>query len=164
MRKLESGLLTEEDLFLFLDYYELTSGKCNLDFDMNQEITENYFFREVPTHLGSYIVLAGLEQFAHYIGVMNHGLNRKHRQWLRQTSGKDFEDEALLDYLQDFQFKGDVYAVPEGTPVFPHEPIIKVTGPSIAVQLLDVFPSPANKHRQEHLLNVGLWRLRLCGR
>ncbi len=130
-----SGLLTEADLFLFLDYYELTSGKCNLDFDMNQEITENYFFREIPRHLGSYVIAAGLEQFASYIDIMNRGLSKEHRQWLRQTSGKDFEDEALLDYLQDFEFKGDVYAVPEGTPVFPNEPIINVTGPSIDVQL-----------------------------
>ena len=48
MRKPVSGLLTEEDLFLFLDYYELTSGKCNLDFKMNQQITANFVFREIP--------------------------------------------------------------------------------------------------------------------
>ncbi len=137
MRKPVSGLLTEDDLFLFLDYYELTSGKCNLEFNMNQEITENYFFRDIPSHLGAYVVAAGLEQFASYIDTMNQGLSREHRQWLRQTSGKDFENEALLDYLQDFKFKGDVYAVPEGTPVFPNEPIINVTGPSIDVQLFE---------------------------
>ena len=139
MRKPESGLLTEGDLFLFLDYYELTSGKCNFDFGMNQEITENYFFREIPKHLGSYIVVAGLEQFANYIAVLNRGLDREHCQWLRQTSGSDFEDDAFLDYLQNFRFKGDVYAVPEGTPVFPHEPIINVTGPSIDVQIFETY-------------------------
>ncbi len=137
MKKPASGLLTEEDLFLFLDYYELTSGKCNLDFNMNQEITENYFFREIPHHLGSYVIAAGLEQLASYIEIMNRGLTKKHRPWLRQTSGKDFQDEAFLDYLQDFKFKGDIYAVPEGTPVFPNEPIINVTGPSIDVQLFE---------------------------
>ncbi len=139
MRKPASGLLTEGDLFLFLDYYELTSGKCNFDFNMNHEITENYFFREIPSHLGSYIILAGLEQFASYINVMNRGLSKERRQWLRRTSGEDFENEALLDYLQDFRFKGDVYAVLEGTPVFPHEPIINVTGPSIDVQLFETY-------------------------
>ncbi len=92
MRKPVSGLMTEEDLFLFLDYYELTSGKCNFDFNMNQEITENYFFREVPEHLGSYILVAGLEQFAAYLDVMNRGLSREHRRWLRQSAGRDFQD------------------------------------------------------------------------
>jgi nicotinate phosphoribosyltransferase len=139
MRKPASGLLTEEDLFLFLDYYELTSGKCNLDFKMNQQITENFFFREIPAHLGSYILAAGLEQFASYIDLMNRGLSKEHRDWLRRSSGKDFDDEAFLDYLQNFKFTGDVYAIPEGTPVFPNEPIINVTGPSIDVQLFETF-------------------------
>ena len=62
MKNLETGLLAEADLFLFLDYYELTSGKCNLDHGMNQVVTENYFFREIPEHLGGYILFAGLEQ------------------------------------------------------------------------------------------------------
>lgn len=139
MGKPESGLLTDEDLFLFLDYYELTSGKCNLDFNMNQRITENYFFREIPEHLGSYVITAGLEQFASYIGILNRGLSKKHRHWLKQTSGMDFQNEALLDYLENFRFRGDVYAVPEGTPVFPNEPIINVTGPSIDVQLFETY-------------------------
>jgi len=137
MRKPESGLLTEADMFLFVDYYELTSGKCNFDFNMNQVITENYFFREIPAHLGSYVLFAGLEQFISYIALLNRGLSSEHRQWLRRTSGRDFENEAFLDYLQNFKFKGDIYAVLEGTPVFPHEPVINVTGPSIDVQLLE---------------------------
>lgn len=136
MRKPLSGLLTEEDLFLFLDYYEMTSGKCNFDFGMDQEITENYFFREIPGHLGSYIITAGLEQFASYIEVMNRGLSKQYGDWLRQTSGGDL-DEAFLEYLRDFRFKGDVYAVPEGTPVFPGEPVINVSGPSIDVQMFE---------------------------
>lgn len=132
-----SGLLTEADIFLFLDYYELTSGKCNLDFGMNQEITENYFFREIPAHLGGYIIAAGLEQFIACVELMNRGLSKEHRDWLRRTSGRDFENEAFLDYLENFRFRGDIWAVAEGTPVFPHEPIINVTGPSIDVQLFE---------------------------
>jgi nicotinate phosphoribosyltransferase len=106
---------------------------------MNQTITENYFFREVPKHLGSYVIVAGLEQFASYIDIMNRGLSGRHRKWLRETSGRDFEDEAFLDYLQNFKFRGDVYAIPEGTPVFPHEPVINVTGPSIDVQIFETY-------------------------
>jgi len=134
-----SGLLSEEDLFLFTDYYELTSGKCNLEHGMNQTITENYFFREIPKHLGSYVLAAGSEQFANYIEVLNRGLSRKHREWLRKASGTDFEDETFLDYLENFKFKGDIYAVPEGTPVFPNEPLINVTGPSIDVQIFETY-------------------------
>ncbi len=138
MRRLESGLLTEEDLFLFIDYYELTSGKCNFDHGVNNTITETYFFREVPKHLGSYIVAAGLEQFISYIEILNHGLSRKHREWLENAAGKDLSKD-FLDYLENFQFKGDIYAVPEGTLVFPNEPVINVTGPSIDVQLFETY-------------------------
>ena len=67
MKNLETGLLTEADLFLFLDYCELTSGKCSLDHGMNQVVTKNYFFREIPEHMGGYILFAGLEQFAGFI-------------------------------------------------------------------------------------------------
>lgn len=137
MKKPASGLLTKDDLFLFVDFYELTSGKCNLDFGMNQEITENYFFREIPGHLGSYVIMAGLEQFASYIDILNRGLRQEHCSWLRQNSGEDFMDDVFLDYLHNFKFRGDVYAVPEGTPVFPHEPLINVTGPSIDVQIFE---------------------------
>jgi len=138
VRKLESGLLTEEDLFLFIDYYELTSGKCNFDHKVNNTITETYFFREIPKHLGSYIIAAGLEQFCSYIQILNRGLSRKHREWLERMAGRDLSSE-FLDYLENFEFKGDIYAVPEGTPVFPNEPVINITGPSIDVQLLETY-------------------------
>jgi nicotinate phosphoribosyltransferase len=138
LRRLESGLLTEEDLFLFVDYYELTSGKCNLDHGINNTITETYFFRDIPKHLGSYIIAAGLEQFISYIEILNRGLGRKHREWLEKAAGKDLSKE-FLDYLENFRFKGDIYAIPEGTPVFPNEPVINVTGPSIDVQLFETY-------------------------
>lgn len=138
MKHLEAGLLTEEDLFLFIDYYELTSGKCNFDHGVNNIITETYFFREIPKHLGSYIIAAGLEQFIGYIKILNRGLSKRHREWLEKTAGKDLSRE-FLDYLENFRFKGDIYAVPEGTLVFPNEPIINVTGPSIDVQLFETY-------------------------
>ncbi|MBS7648646.1 MAG: nicotinate phosphoribosyltransferase [Candidatus Bathyarchaeia archaeon] len=138
MRKLESGLLSEDDLFLFIDYYELTSGKCNFDHRLNNVITETYFFRENPKHLGSYVIAAGLEQFVSYIQILNRGLSRRHREWLEKMAGKDLSSE-FLDYLENFEFKGDIYAVPEGTPVFPNEPVINITGPSIDVQLLETY-------------------------
>ncbi|MEM1515609.1 MAG: nicotinate phosphoribosyltransferase [Candidatus Bathyarchaeia archaeon] len=137
-KKLEAGLLSEEDLFLFMDYYELTSGKCNFDHGVNNTITETYFFREIPKHLGSYIVAAGLEQLIAYIQILNRGLSKKHREWLEKVADKDLTKE-FLDYLENFRFRGDIYAVREGTPVFPNEPVINVTGPSIDVQLLETY-------------------------
>jgi len=137
-KDLESGLLTEEDLFLFIDYYELTSGKCNFDHNVNNVITETYFFREVPKHLGSYVIVAGLEQFISYIQILNRGLSKKHRDWLEKVAGKDLS-RKFLDYLENFRFKGDIYAIPEGTPVFPNEPVINITGPSIDVQLFETY-------------------------
>jgi nicotinic acid phosphoribosyltransferase len=95
MKKLESGLLSEEDLFLFLDFYELTSGKCNFDFNFNRTVTEEYFPREIPEHLGSFIVSAGLEQFASYVEAINHGLTREQRRWLKETSGHGFQPKPL---------------------------------------------------------------------
>jgi len=138
LRRLETGLLTEEDLFLFIDYYELTSGKCNFDHGVNNTITETYFFREIPKHLGSYIIAAGLEQLIGYIQILNRGLSRRHREWLEKVAGKDLGGE-FLDYLENFKFRGDIYAVPEGTLVFPNEPVINITGPSIDVQLLETY-------------------------
>jgi nicotinate phosphoribosyltransferase len=139
MKKLESGLLSEEDLFLFLDFYELTSGKCNYDFNCNRPVTEEYFFRDIPEHLGSFILAAGLEQFASYVEVMNRGLGLKQRRWLESSSGQKFLDKEFLDYLCNFKFNGDIYAVPEGTPVFPNEPVVVVSGRSIDVQLFETF-------------------------
>ncbi len=138
MKKPLSGLLKEEDLFLFIDYYELTSGKCNHDHNMNQTITENYFFRRIPDILGSYILTVGLEQLINYIEILNNGLSITHRDWLKRASDKDL-DESFLNYLHNFKFKGDIYAIPEGTPVFPNEPIINITGPSIDVQIFETY-------------------------
>ncbi len=138
MKKPLSGLLKEEDLFLFIDYYELTSGKCNHDHGMNKTITENYFFRRIPDTFGSYILTVGLEQLINYIDILNNGLSIANRDWLKRASDKDL-DESFLNYLHNFKFKGDVYAIPEGTPVFPNEPIINISGPSIDVQIFETY-------------------------
>jgi len=86
--------------------------------------------------MGSYLIVAGLEQVMHFIE--NIRFTRKALNWLKETSGLDFS-EKFLNYLENFEFKGDVYAVPEGTPVFPNEPIINVIGPSIDVQIFETY-------------------------
>ncbi len=134
MRKPVSGLLKESELGLFGDYYEYTMGKADLDHGNLETITENYFVRRIPQ--GSYLIAAGLEQFAHY--ALNIRFTKKDLDWLKRTSGNDLSDE-FLHYLKNIKFKGNIYAVPEGTPMFPNEPIINVTGPSIEVQLFETY-------------------------
>lgn len=134
MGELASGLLAESEMSLFVDYYELTSGKADFDHKNNGVITENYFFRKIPQ--GSYIITVGLEQLIHYI--QNIRFTEEDLQWLKETSGKDLSDE-FLNYLKSFKFSGDVYAAKEGTPVFVNEPVINVTGPSIDVQIFETY-------------------------
>ncbi len=134
MRQPVSGLLAEDEIGLFADYYELTMGKADLDHENFNEITENYFTRTVPQ--GSFLIAAGLEQFIHY--ALNLSFTDGDLRWLKQTSKGDLSDD-FVNYLKKFKFNGDIFAVPEGTPVFPNEPIINVTGPSIEVQLFETY-------------------------
>ncbi len=136
MEKRRSKLVYENELALFLDYYELTGGKADFDHKNTDMITETFFVRKIPKNLGSYMVAAGLEQVIDFIS--NYKLSKEDRKWLKKTSGNDLSKE-FLDYLENFKFKGEIYAVPEGTPIFPNEPILSITGPSIDVQLFETY-------------------------
>jgi nicotinate phosphoribosyltransferase len=128
------GLFTRNELALFLDYYELTSTKTDFDHGNDAIVTQEYFVRNPP--FGGYMVAAGLEQFIAYI--QNLRFEEKDLGWLEATSGPDFKN-GFLDFLLNFKFSGDIYAVPEGTIVFKEEPIINVTGPTIEVQILETY-------------------------
>ena len=141
----QSGLLTESNMALFADYYELTMGKADYDSGNNAICTENYFVRSIPQ--GEYLIAAGLEQVIHYI--LNLRFTDADLKWLKESSDRsepserdkptpDMSDD-FLDYLRHFKFDGDVYAVPEGTPVFPNEPLINVTGRSIDIQIFETY-------------------------
>ena len=144
-KALQSGLLTESNMALFADYYELTMGKADFDSGNNAICTENYFVRFIPQ--GEYMIAAGLEQVIHYI--LNLRFTDADLKWLKESSDKSESSERdkptpdmsddFLDYLRHFKFDGDVYAVPEGTPVFANEPLINVTGPSIDIQIFETY-------------------------
>ena len=136
MKKLNSLLMNDAEMPLFLDYYELTSGQANFDHGRNNKITEIYYFRKIPENLGGYMVAAGLEQIIDFI--KNFRLNKEEIKWLKESSKGSLSD-GFLDYLQNFKFKGNVNAVPEGTVVFPNEPILAITGNSIDVQLFETY-------------------------
>ncbi len=128
------GLITKDELALFLDYYELTSTKSDFDHGNQAVVTQEYFVRHVP--LGGYIVATGLEQVVAFISHLR--FTEKDLGWLEATSDPDFRN-GFLDYLKSFKFSGDIFAVPEGTLVFPNEPVINVTGLAIEVQILETY-------------------------
>ncbi len=134
-KALQSGLLTESNMALFADYYELTMGKADFDNGNNAICTENYFVRYIPQ--GEYLIAAGLEQVIHYI--LNLRFTDADLKWLKESKPTPDMSDDFLDYLRHFKFDGDVYAVPEGTLVFPNEPLINVTGPSIDIQIFETY-------------------------
>ena len=134
-KALQSGLLTESNMALFADYYELTMGKADFDSGNNAICTENYFVRFIPQ--GEYMITAGLEQVIHYI--LNLRFTDADLQWLKESKATPDMSDDFLDYLRHFKFDGDVYAVPEGTPVFANEPLINVTGRSIDIQIFETY-------------------------
>ena len=129
---LKSALLSADEMALFVDYYQLTMGQADFDAQNNSVITANYYVRKIPQ--GQYLITAGLEQVIHYI--LNLSWTDATLEWLAERG--DLRAE-YLDSLRDFRFDGSVFAVPEGTPVFPNEPIINVTGRSRDVQLFETY-------------------------
>ncbi|MDR1603573.1 MAG: nicotinate phosphoribosyltransferase [Gracilibacteraceae bacterium] len=119
---------------LLCDFYELTMG--NGYFLAGQERRITYFdlyFRKVPDG-GGFAIAAGLEQVVTYIE--NLRFTAEDIAFLRGKGG--FAPE-FLDYLTRFRFTGDIYAVPEGTPIFPNEPVLTVRAPAIEAQLIETF-------------------------
>ncbi len=128
----KSALLTEDNMSLFVDYYQLTMGQADFDVHNEAVITANYYVRSIPQ--GQYLIAAGLEQVIHYI--LNLHFTDATLDWLAQRG--DLRTDYLTS-LKNFHFEGSIFAVPEGTPVFPNEPIINVTGRSRDVQLLETY-------------------------
>ncbi|MDY6774013.1 MAG: nicotinate phosphoribosyltransferase, partial [Candidatus Nanohaloarchaea archaeon] len=123
------GYVTEENLGLFTDLYELTMLQGYMEESHNPRAVFDLFFRRLPENRG-YVVAAGLEQAVHYL--QNLEFSERAIEYLKES----FEDE-FLDYLSSFEFTGDVRAVPEGTPVFPDEPLIEVEAPVMQAQMFE---------------------------
>lgn len=126
--------MKEPNYTLLCDYYELTMGNGYFEAGMADQITYfDIFFRQVPDH-GGFAIAAGLEQAIEYIENLH--FSEEDIAFLRN---KGIFSEEFLSYLKHFQFSGDVWAVPEGTPIFPGEPILTVRAPAIEAQLLETF-------------------------
>jgi len=138
VRKNSSGLISEDKVVLATDMYQLTMGRGYYELDKQDEIaTFNLFTRRLPKNR-SYLVVAGLEQALWYV-----------------TEGMRFDDDSIeflkgkkqfanakkefWDYLKDFRFTGDVWAMPEGEIAFQQEPMMRVTAPIIEAQLAETY-------------------------
>lgn len=122
------------NLTMLCDFYELTMGNGYFQSGMKDRICYfDVFFRKCPDE-GGFAIAAGLEQIIQYVQDLH--FDEEDIEYLR---GRNLFDEAFLQYLKDFRFTGDIWAVPEGTPIFPHEPIITVRAPAIEAQLVETF-------------------------
>ncbi|MBQ8321866.1 MAG: nicotinate phosphoribosyltransferase [Clostridia bacterium] len=119
---------------LLCDFYELTMANGYFELGKGEEIAYfDVFFRKVPDG-GGFAIAAGLEQVIDYI--KNLKFTEADIVFLRE---KGIFSEGFLEYLSKFRFTGDIYAVPEGTPIFPNEPIMTVRAPSIEAQFIETF-------------------------
>ena len=119
---------------MLCDYYELTMGSGYFESGMKDKITYfDLFFRKVPDG-GGFAICCGLSQIIGYIKELH--FSEEDIEFLRS---KNMFSEKFLSYLKDFRFTGDIWAVPEGTVVFPNEPLITVKAPAIEAQLVETY-------------------------
>lgn len=119
---------------MLCDFYEFTMSNGYFKNGMyKRNVYFDVFFRSVPDN-GGFAIAAGLEQVVEYIKDLH--FEEEDIDYLRS---KEIFDEEFLKYLKNFRFSGDIYAVPEGTPVFPNEPIMTVKAPAIEAQLIETF-------------------------
>ena len=131
-----------ENLSMLFDFYEMTMANGYFRRGMQDRITYfDVFFRRVPDG-GGFAIAAGLEQLVHYIQDLH--FDEEDIDYLRS---KGLFEEDFLDYLRDFRFTGDIWAVPEGTPVFPGEPLVTVRAPASQAQLVETFALLAINHQ-----------------
>lgn len=119
------------DLALLTEGYELTMADGFMGAGMKDTVAYfDLFFRRVPDN-GGFAIAAGLSKVIDYLEHLHF-----REEDIKYLKSKGISDE-LASYLKDFKFTCDVWAIPEGTPIFPNEPIIKVRGPIIEAQLIE---------------------------
>lgn len=122
----------QKNLSMLVDFYELTMANGYLNSGFKDKVAYfDMFFRRVPDK-GGFAIMAGVDQLIDYL--KNLHFNDNDIEYLR---GKNIFSEEFLAYLKNFKFACDVWAIPEGTPIFPGEPIVIVKGPVIQAQLIE---------------------------
>lgn len=121
-----------ENMALLTDLYQLTMvGGYVREGKTDQWANFDYFFRKIPDD-GGYCILAGLADFIDYL--QNLRFSQEDLDYLESLG---LFTKEVLDYLEDFKFTGDIWAIPEGTVVFPHEPLVRVRAPLPQAQLIE---------------------------
>lgn len=134
--------MNNQRLELVADFYEYTMANGYFNKNMQDRIAYfDVFFRKVPDE-GGYAIVAGLEQIINYI--RNLSFDEEDINYLRKQN--KFSEE-FLNYLENFRFTGDIWAIPEGTVVFPNEPLITVKAPIIQAQLLETMLLLTTNHQ-----------------
>lgn len=120
------------NLTMLVDFYEFTMNNGYFENNIGTKIAYfDMFFRSVPDG-GGYCIMAGVQQVIEYLS--NLKFTKDDIEYLR--SKKQFSED-FLNYLENFEFCCDVWAIPEGTPVFPNEPLLTVRGPAIQAQFIE---------------------------
>ena len=122
------------NMTMLCDFYELTmSNGYFKNGYKDRTVIFDVFFRRVPDQ-GGFAIAAGLEQLIEYIEDLHFS-----DDYIEYLRGRNLFCEEFLEYLRNFRFTGDIYAVPEGTPVFPKEPLVVVKAPAIEAQIIETF-------------------------
>ena len=122
----------DKNLTMLTDFYELTMANGYFENGIGDKIGYfDMYFRKIPDD-GGFAIMAGVEQIVEYI--KNLHFTDADIEYLRS---KNMFSEGFLDYLKNFEFKCDVWAIEEGTPIFPNEPLVVVRGPVIQAQFLE---------------------------
>ena len=147
-----TGENMDRNLTLLTDLYELTMMQGYFfDKDRNETVVFDAFYRNNPNGNG-FAVCAGLQQVIEYLENLH--FTADDIEYLRSTGM--FRDE-FLEYLRDFKFTGDIYAIPEGTPMFPREPMLKVVAPIMQAQLIE--PAVLNIINHQSLIATKAYRV-----
>lgn len=126
--------ILKDNYTLLCDFYELTMANGYFKTDIKDKIAYfDVFYRSVPDE-GGFSICCGLEQVVEYIDNLH--FTSDDIDFLRS---KGVFSEDFLSYLRGFHFTGDIYAIPEGTPIFPGEPILTVRAPAMEAQFIETF-------------------------
>ncbi len=124
--------MDKRNLTMLMDLYELTMANGVLNSELRDAVTYfDMFFRRVPDN-GGYAIMAGLEQLTDYLNNLHFDDSD-----IAYLKSLNLFSEEFIDYLRNFEFCCDVWAVPEGTPIFPQEPIVTVKGPAMQAMMIE---------------------------
>lgn len=124
--------MNKRNLTMLTDFYEITMANGFFENRRGNQIAYfDMFFRKVPDNAG-YAIMAGVQQLIEYIENLH--FSKDDIDYLR---GKNMFCDEFLNYLENFKFECDIWAIPEGTPIFPNEPLITVKGPAIQAQFIE---------------------------